>query len=47
MTFKPEVKNAIAYRGTVCCICLPFKKTGSNKVYQIPVEVHEDTVTLL
>ena len=44
-TFKLDVKRtAIVYPGTVCYVCSELKKKGRgrNKVYQAPMDIHED-----
>lgn len=44
-TFKLDVKKtAIVYPGTVRYVC---SGTGHNKVYQVPMDVHEDIIASL
>jgi len=45
MTFKLDVKkNATVYSGTVCYVCSELYKQGKglNKVYQVPIDVHDN-----
>ena len=50
VTYKLEVKKkAMVYPGTVLYVCSELRKKGKgcNKVYQVPMDVHENIIASL